>query len=632
MRLQVDQKLRIGPTGLALSGDRAELFPPASGARPRSLLSAGTSLLAPAMALLFALAGCGPTTDPATSRTASREEQPAPPPAAEPNLLPNARLPHQLDVDRTPRPPRPDDWFEDVAERAGIRFAYRDGCEAGFYQMLEMYGGGVALFDYDRDGDVDVFLTGGGKLVGPPIQVLGRPSALFRNDGSWQFTEVTREAGLDDDGLYTHGASAGDFDRDGYPDLLVAGFGGLRLYHNQQDGSFADVTESSGLESDGWNILGAWADIDRDGWLDLYILVYSDWQPDHTRLCQNDNRRRDCCGPTLFDGNPDHLFRNRGDGTFEEISEQAGLLERNRGLGIVAVDLNDDDWIDLYVGNDAQENYLYLGGPKLPLRSDGVVAGVAFSASGEREGTMGVDVGDFDGDGLPDLWWCNFASQDNSLARRVGNDAFYGVADVTGMVGRSRPWTGFGTGFGDFDSDGWLDIFIANGHVCYESLQSPSHQPAQLFRNEAGKRFVEISEQGGPYFSIPHAGRGGAIGDLDNDGAPDLVISRQNDPVAVLRNRLPAEHWVRVELRGTTSNPDAVGAKVTARYGERILVRWLRGGGGYASYFDPRILLPATDDAPVDVTVKWPSGKTERFNDLAQKQTHVLIEGEGQQP
>ncbi|MCH5373259.1 MAG: CRTAC1 family protein, partial [Planctomycetes bacterium] len=202
----------------------------------------------------------------------------------------------------------------------------------------------------------------------------------------------------------------------------------------------------------------------------------------------------------------------------------------------------------------------------------------------------------------------------------------------TGMFGISRVWVGFGTGFADFDSDGWSDLFVANGHVAYDRLDSPYYQPPQLFRNVSGQRFADVSQQGGPYFSVSHVGRGAAVGDLDNDGGLDLVISHQNDPVVVLRNRHPARHWVRVMLRGVESNPDAVGAKVSAEYGDRRIYHWIRGGGGYASYFDPRVLFPAVDDQPIDVTVKWPTGRIELFSELSQGQTHELVEGMGRRP
>lgn len=547
-------------------------------------------------------------------------------------VLRNAKIPFFEKRTESPRPPRDDDWFEDITQAAGIDFTYRDGQEAGFYQLVENLGGCVGMLDYDKDGDMDLFLTGGGSMSGPPIEIAGRPSVFYRNEGDFRFTDVTQEVGVQGGDYYSHGCAVGDFDRDGWPDIHVAGFHGCSLYRNNQEGGFEDVTASSGLVADRWCVTGAWLDVDNDGWLDLYVITYCDWLPDHTRRCLNDLELRDICGPSLFPGDRDYLWRNKGDGTFEDVADKAGLHERSRALGVVAADMDEDGWMDIFVANDVQENHLYRGGREFPLDQAGLLSGVAYSTTGTREGSMGVDVGDFDGDGRLDLWYANYSNQDNSLMSNFNATGFVGASAPTGLLGVSRMWVGFGTGFADFDSDGWLDLFVANGHVSYERLDSRYRQPAQLFHSQAGQRFVDVSEQGGPYFSIDHVGRGAAVGDLDNDGGLDLVISHQNDPVVVLRNRRPAENWVSVLLRGERSNTDAIGAKVTAKYGDRQLARWIRGGGGYASSFDPRILFPAVDDAPVSVTVQWPNGAVEVFPELAQRKTHELVEGTGQRP
>ncbi len=561
-------------------------------------------------------------------------EKPDQPPAASPQQKEptNAKIPFFHKPIREPGEPSPDDWFEDITAEAGIDFTYRDSQEAGFYQLLENVGGGVAIFDYNRNGLMDLFFTGGGTLTGPPIEVSGRPSVLYRNEGNGRFRDVTDEAGVAGGSFYSHGVTVGDFDRDGWPDLFVAGFHGCQLFRNNQQGGFEDVTEAAGLKIDRWAVAAAWLDINNNGWLDLYVITYCDWLPDHRRRCMNDQQLRDICGPSLFPGAKDYLWKNRGDGTFEDITDRAGIELRSRALGVVVADFDEDGWIDIYVANDVQENHLYSGGPEFPLDSVGLLAGVAFSEDGERQGSMGVDIGDFDGDGRIDIFYTNYSNQDNTLFRNVDEMGFVGVGNVTGMFGVSRMWVGFGTGFADFDGDGWPDLFVANGHVAYERLDSPYYQPAQLFRNDSGRRFVEVSDQGGPYFSVPHVGRGAAVGDLDNDGGLDLVISHQNDPVVVLRNRQPNKHWVRVLLRGVESNPDAVGATVSAMFGDRRIHHWVRGGGGYLSYFDPRILFPAIDDNPIDVKVRWPLGRTEVFPALEQGQTHELVEGMGRRP
>lgn len=589
-----------------------------------------------AVALIALAGGCGkpPTANSTAASTAAERSiatgKPSEVIADKPRK--KARLPHQLPRPEKPREARGDDWFEDVAAKWRIDFAYRDGSEAGFYQLLESVGGGGAMFDYDRDGDMDLFLTGGGSIEGQPLVAKSHLCALFRNDRAAGFANVAAESGLADPGFYSHGCTVGDYDRDGDPDLLVAGFGGCRLWRNDGTGRFADATADAAIVSNRWCVTPAFVDIDRDGWLDVFVVTYADWKLDARQTCANDRGLQDVCGPTLFPGDHDHLFRNRGDGRFEEITDAAGIRETDRGLGIVTCDFDEDGWQDIYVVNDVQENRLYFGGPELPLREQGVVAGVAYSATGEREGSMGVDLGDYDGDGRADLWYTNYVNQDNSLYRKVEGIGFLNTTAASGIGGKSRQWVGFGTCLTDFDSDGWPDLFVANGHVAYERNDGPYFQPAQLFRNTGESQFVEVTDQGGPYFSVPHAGRGTILGDLNDDGGLDLVVVHQNDPVAVLENRHPPRHWLKLRLQGRESNPDAVGAKVVLQLGERQLAQWVRGGGGYLSYFDPRIHFALPDERPVEVAVKWPTGATEFFSDLTPGKTHDLVEGLGRRP
>jgi hypothetical protein len=548
----------------------------------------------------------------------------------------NAPLPSEQSRPTIPRDLAPDDWFADVTEQFGVKFAYHDGGSAGFYTMLEQLGGGVAMIDYDQDDDMDLFFTGGGGFSGPPIVIQGRTSALFRNDGRGNFENVTEQAGFHGDDLYTHGCTVADYDNDGFPDLFVAGYRGSRLYHNGRDGRFLDVTASAGLDNPGWNTTAAWGDFDRDGFLDLYVATYAEWEADANRVCTLDTPTgpvRDSCSPRLFAGQIDRLWRNRGDGTFEEKTTAAGLTSAaHRGLGVVTADFDDDGWIDLYVVNDIHENELYFGGAEFSWTPAGLLAGCALSPDGAAEGSMGVDLGDFNGDGRIDLFYTNFAQEDNSLLQYVSDRGFANVTEFTGLARASFRWVGFGTGWADFDSDGWQDLFVSNGHVHYGSHEAPYFQPAQLFRNLGGDQFEDVSRIGGPYFSVPHAGRGAAVGDLNNDGALDLVFVNQNDPVAVLENRKTPQHWIRVRLIGTTSNRDAIGAEITTAYGDRKLTRWVRGGGGYLSHFDSRIVFPRRDDSPAEVIVKWPTGSTEVYMGIRQGQTCDLVEGRGRKP
>ncbi len=524
------------------------------------------------------------------------------------------------------------DWFEDVTERTGVQFRYHNGRDAGRYTILETVGGGVALIDFDRDGDVDLFCTGGGTIESDSNVVSGLPSALFRNEGNFRFVDVTQSAGLAEAGDYSHGCAVCDFDRDGYPDLFVTCYGRSRLYHNETTGRFADVTDAAGLSFRAWSTAACWGDVDRDGWPDLFVSAYLDWIPEFDEFC-GDRRKniRESCLPQNYPPAQDRLFRNRGDGTFEEITQSAKLSIRERGLGVLAADIDEDGWIDFYVANDAGPNQLYLGRPGGSFQEVGVRAGVATNEFGVPEGSMGVDFGDFNGDGKGDLWVTNFEMEDNSLYRNDGRGLFSHATVTAGLGGRCRPYVSFGTGFADFDSDGWLDLFVVNGHVLYRQGQSSYLQPAFLFQNDNGKMFRDVTHNAGIWFGALHAARGAAVGDLDNDGAIDLVVTAQNEPVAVLRNRKTPDNWVRIQLHGTRSGPHAIGAVLWTTYTGNRLVRHVKNGSGYLSHFDSRILFPVVKgQESVDVSVRWTANSdVEVYRDLAVRHTNELVEGKG---
>jgi hypothetical protein len=522
------------------------------------------------------------------------------------------------------------DWFEEVGDTLGVVFTYSDGGAAGFYQLLESVGGGAAAIDFDLDGWQDLFLTGGGtiQLCNSQLQALGRASGLFHNLAGSQFVDVGKKAFLLDDSLYTHGCTVADLDADGFPDVLVAGYQGFRAWMNQGDGTFDERASRLGIESSNWNVVSAAADYDNDGLVDVYVVTYADWQLSAEQRCTNDRQLRDICGPTLFDGQRDQLFRNTGD-RFENVTDEVQLVNANRGLGIVAVDLDANGRVDFAVVNDVQENQCYLNMPDGPFREQGVLAGMAYSSTGEREGSMGIDVGDFNRDGWPDLWYTNYTNQDNSLMSNVEGTGFVNMSDSVGMGGVSRRWVGFGTIVADFNGDGWEDIFVANGHVAYERLDSPYYQPPQLFQSLAGDRFVEISEIGGPYFAVPRAGRGAAAVDFDNDGALDLVVVHQNEPVAVLHNRNVGASWLRLGLVGSSSERSGVGARVTVTQGSRSVTSWRIGGGSYLSCGDANLSFPLDAAAPASATVVWPGGQVEDYPDLEPNRTHTLVQGRG---
>ncbi len=523
---------------------------------------------------------------------------------------------------------RPDDWF--LQPPTGIDFTYRNGREGNKFTLLESIGGGVALFDFDNDAILDIFLIGGGTLAGSPMVIGGLPSALYRNRGDFQFTEVAASAGVATSSSYTVGCSVCDFNCDGHPDVFITGYPHCRFFCNQGDGTFQDWTESEIVKDAGLHAASVWGDFDSDGLPDLFVTGYVTFDLREDRNCGEDLRGiRDICGIWQYPPAPDRLYRNRGDGTFVETTTTAGLRSDGKGLGAVAADINGNGTLDLYVGNDFTPNFLYLGDGRGTFVEQGLQSGTALDANGAPQGSMGVDFGDYDGDGRGDLFVANYQLEDNTLYRNSGDDTF-SVAAHIGLEDVCRPYVAFGTGWFDFDSDGWQDLFVLNGHVMYHTGQSPYEQPQFLFRNQNGQRFENCSDKGGPYFSVHHVARGGAVGDLDNDGAPDLVIVHQNSPVTILKNRLTPKKWVSVCLHGTSSDPFATGAVVTSKYAGRELVRHVRGGAGYLSQFDRRILFPIDENSAGDCTVRWLNGKQERFRNLQPNHTNALIEGRGE--
>ncbi len=539
----------------------------------------------------------------------------------------DAELPFAKPVVRSDRPLRDDDWFDDRASALGLTFSYRDGSDGGCYQLLESVGGGVAVLDYDADGCADLFFTGGGSLKRDRESILieGLSAGLFRNLDTEVMENTTALAGVDSAAIYTHGVSVADVNSDGFSDVIVAGYRGMQIWVNSGDGAFIEQSGNLGVRSDAWNVSPAAGDLNNDGLVDLYVLTYADWQPDPKRVCYNDKQLHDICGPTMFPGARDLVFLNQGQ-QFRDASIEVALVPQNRGLGVLMADLDDNGYIDIAVVNDVEENLLYFNSGSFPLSEEGVIGGIAYSNSGEREGSMGVDLADFDGDGAPDLWYTNYTHQDNSLLRNIEGTGFVHCAELLGLSGDSRSWVGFGTGFGDFNGDGWPDIYVINGHVAYDRLDSSYFQPPQLFVSQQGKRYRQVSEDGGPYFDHRRSGRGSAVVDWNNDGSLDLAVVHQNDPIALLTNRIASRNWIRVDLVGTTVERGAIGARVKVTTSRRTLTQWKIGGGGYASQRDSRLLFALPDDAPVTVTVTWPGGIEDVHSGL-RPGGYKLIEG-----
>jgi hypothetical protein len=539
-----------------------------------------------------------------------------------------------------PEEPAGPGLYRDVAAESGVAFSYRNGEEANHYAILESLGGGVALIDYDRDGLLDVFLTGGGQYGGADNrQVQGLPCKLYRNLGNWKFADVTAKVGLDklaggQPWFYTHGCAVADYDRDGWPDLLVTGWGRVALFRNRQ-GRFEDVTAKAGLDKGiTWATSAALADLDGDGWPDLYLCQYVNWSFANHPECPgySGDVRRDICPPKQFEARPHRLYRNKRDGTFADVSQAAGLRPDGKGLGALVVDVNGDGKPDVYVANDTTDNFLYVNHstPGKPLfKEEGMRAGVAVSETGVADGSMGLAAADYDGSGRPSLWVTNYENEMHGLYRNVGDGFFLFSTKVSGIAAIGRVYVGFGTAFVDVDRDGHEDLVVTNGHVIRHSPRL--RQRPVLLRNQGDGRFEEITARGGAYFRQGHIGRGLAVGDLDNDGRPDLVITHLNAPAALLRHEGQDDHnWLGVELVGR-DNRDVVGARLVVEAGGRRQSRFAQGGGSYLSAGDRRFLFGLGAAKKIDrLTVYWPSGKTQAYDGgrLAAGRYHRLVEGQ----
>jgi hypothetical protein len=518
-------------------------------------------------------------------------------------------------------------WFEDVASPAGINFVPRNGQEAGHCSILETLGVGVALFDYDGDGDVDLFVPGGGRF-GAQQEVLGLPAALFRNEDGVRFSEVTAQARCGDAPFYSHGAVVGDYDSDGMPDVLITGYNGLLLYRNNGDGTFRENAEAAGLLDDTWSTSAAWGDMNADGVLDLYVVNYVDWSFDNHPFCGPSPTQRDVCSPGDFDAISDRFYLGNGDGTFREAAREVGLEFGGKGLGALAADVDLDGDLDYYVTNDTTPNFLYRNDGQGRLEEVGLISGAALSDMAQADGSMGVDLGDFDQDGLPDLWVANFEDQSFALYRNDGDCMFSHVSAPTGITSARGVYVGFGTAFFDFDRDGDEDLFASTGHVMYHPRNSSIRQLPLLFENRSGQKFVNVAARAGPYMQSRHIGRGVALGDVDDDGAPDLAVAHTNEPISLLLNRSKCDgHWLSLRLIGTTCHRDAVGARITVSAGGLTLTRQVKGGSSFLSSNDPRVLVGLGPSATIDrLEIHWPSGATQTLTDVPADRKIVLLE------
>jgi enediyne biosynthesis protein E4 len=518
--------------------------------------------------------------------------------------------------------------FVDDAESAGLRFVHDNGASP-LKRLPETMSGGVGLLDYDGDGWLDVYAVQSG-----PFPRADNPSSgdrLYRNRRDGTFEDVTERAGLQRvAGGYGHGVAVGDFDNDGHPDLFVTRWRSYALLRNRGDGSFEDVTARAGLGGDrDWPTSAAWADLDADGDLDLYVCHYLVFDVQSQRVCIDaKSQRNHYCSPREFAALPDHVFRNDG-GRFVDVTAAAGFVDPDgRGLGVVAADLDDDNRIDLYVANDMSANYLFrnLGG--FHFKETAFPAGAAVNSSGGFQSGMGVACGDLDGDGRPDLAVTNYYGESTTLFHNLGRGLFADETTAMGLAAPTRQLLGFGIAFLDANNDGRLDLISANGHVSNYGPAFPWKMPIQLLNGGPGGRLTDVSARAGDPFGPLHLARGLATGDLDNDGRIDTVVQSQNEPIAYLHNQtVESGHWLTLRLEGVRSNRDGIGATVVLEAGGRRQSAQRFGGGSYQSAGDPRLHFGLSDSARVErVEVRWPSGRVDRYEGLEADRGYLLRE------
>jgi enediyne biosynthesis protein E4 len=558
---------------------------------------------------------------------ASRAQHPAPQPAKQaPSLSPNPQIPQLVDITRSTK----------------IQFDHLSSPAKKY--IVESMSGGVALIDYDRDGWPDIYFT---NAPGIDMALAGHKarSALFHNNHDGTFTDVTEKAGVGYP-CWAMGASIGDYDNDGWPDLLVTCFGGIVLYHNNHDGTFSNVTTQAGLGNDsGWATGAAFGDYDGDGWADLFVAHYVDLD---LKDLPEFGSKATCkyhdiavqCGPRGLKGSPDALYHNNGNGTFTEVSKAAGVDDSHKFFGLTAVwcDFNNDGRLDLFVANDGEPNYLYRNDGNGHFTDVALDAGVAVNIDGSEQANMGVALGDYEHKGLFSLAISHFSEEYAALFRNNGAFNFTDVSDASGIARGTTPYVGWGDAFFDLDNDGWPDLIIVNGHVYPQvdtkDIGTTFREPKLLYLNQHDGTFRDISKLAGPAIQIPQVSRGLAVGDLFNDGRLEIVVENlEGEPMVLQTQGGPHNHWISFELEGAKGNRLALNARLRATAGDLVQVDQVQSGGSYLSQSDLRIHFGLGGHEKVDkLEVFWPSGKVEMLTNVGADHFYVLKEGEGALP
>jgi enediyne biosynthesis protein E4 len=526
--------------------------------------------------------------------------------------------------------------LSDVTAKSGIQFQHNSGAYGG--KMLpETLGSGCAFLDYDADGWQDILLVNSMDWAGHKRQ--RSTLKLFRNNRNGTFSDVTHAAGLDVE-MYGMGVAVGDYNNDGFADILVTCVGQNHLFKNTGKGTFVDVTHASGLAGrEGFSTSALWFDYDRDGLLDLFVCNYVKWSADHDVFCSLDGKHKSYCTPEAYRGETCWLFHNRGDGTFEDVTAKSGIFDSSsKSLGVAMLDYDNDGWPDLIVANDTQPNKLYRNQHDGTFKEVGVEAGIAFSSEGKARAGMGVDVADFENSGAPGIAITNFDNEMMGLYRLSGKGAYDDIATRAGVGLPSKNTLGFGCVFADVDLDGFLDLVVANGHIDETVRNIRGNvgyaQPPHLFLNDGHGAFRDAAAEAGGGFYAPRVGRGLAFGDFNRDGNLDLLLTTNNGPAVLFRNeQVAGNRSIRLQLAGTKSNRDAIGAVVRAESGGLNQWRMVKGGSSYLSQSELPVTFGLGKRGAADrIVIQWPSGRVEEFKNVAAGHAYRCVESQGIAP